>query len=73
MKAKRESREERNDVIGFYVDKEVIGINGTVTVEEQIEVTTKWELMMAKEVAEAALLAVTEKLALVAELESTEA
>lgn len=40
MKVKKEIREERNDVFSFYEEKEIIGVNGSVMVEEKIEEST---------------------------------
>jgi prefoldin subunit 5 len=44
MKVKKEIREERNDVYGFYEEKEIVGVNGSVMVEEKIDESTLTQL-----------------------------
>ena len=64
MIAKKEIREERDDVIGFYVEKEIIGINGSITVEEQVDETTLLALDEMKAKLEDDLTLVNEKITL---------
>jgi len=64
MIAKKEIREERDDVIGFYVEKEIIGVNGSITVEEQVDETTLVALQEMKTKLESDLELVNEKITL---------
>jgi len=64
MIAKKEIREERTDVIGFYVEKEIAGIGGTVTIEEQVDETTLVALQEMKTKLESDLDLVNEKITL---------
>lgn len=68
MKAIKEIREERTDVISFWVEKEIQGINGVVTIEEKIEETTEIALLEKKLQHENDLQVVNEKLLLISEL-----
>jgi len=68
MRAKKEIREEREDVVGFYEDREIVGINGTVLVEEKIDETTENILKETKQKLESELQLVNDKLLLIAEL-----
>jgi hypothetical protein len=64
MKARKEIREEREDVVAFYVEKEVQGINGSVMVEETVAETTELALNELKVKLESDLALVNEKIAL---------
>jgi hypothetical protein len=62
MKARKEIREEREDVVSFYCETEVQGINGSVMVEEKVDETTELALNELKAKLESDLALVNEKI-----------
>ena len=67
MKVKKEIREERNDVFGFYEEKEIVGINGYIIVDEKIEETTLIDLQSKQSELQNQLEVVNEKIRLINE------
>lgn len=67
MKIKKEIREERNDVFGFYEEKEIVGVNGSVIVDEKIDETTLIELQAKQSELSNQLAIVNEKIRLINE------
>ena len=67
MKVKKEIREERNDVFGFYEEKEIIGVNGSVIVDDKIDETTLIDLQSKQSELSNQLEIVTEKIRLINE------
>lgn len=67
MKVKKEIREERNDIFGFYEEKEIIGINGSVIVDEKIDEATLIELQSRQSELSNQLAVVNEKIRLINE------
>ena len=65
MKVKKEIREERNDVFGFYIEEEIIGVNGSVIVEKKVAETTEISLLEQKTKLENDLALINEKLNLI--------
>lgn len=68
MKAIKEIRYERSDVLSFWIEKEIQGINGVVTIEEKIEETTEIALLEKKLQLENDLQLINEKLLLISQL-----
>lgn len=67
MKVKKEIREERNDVFGFYEEKEIVGVNGSVIVDEKIDETTLIDLQSKQSELSNQLAIATEKIRLINE------
>ena len=67
MKVKKEIREERNDVFGFYEEKEIVGANGSVIIDEKIDETTLIELQSKQSELSNQLAVVNEKIRLINE------
>ena len=67
MKVKKEIREERNDIFGFYEEKEIVGVNGSVIVDEKIDETTLIELQSKQSELQNQLEVVNEKIRLINE------
>ena len=67
MKIKKEIRQERNDVFGFYEEKEIIGVNGSVIVDEKIDETTLIDLQSKHTELSTQLAVVNEKIRLINE------
>ncbi len=68
MKAIKEIRAERDDVYSFFEEKHIIGIDGSVTVEEKIDETTIAALQENKKRLQVELEIVNKKLQLISEL-----
>ena len=67
MKVKKEVREERDDVFSFYKEKEIVGINGSVIVDDKIDEMTLIDLQSKQSELSNQLEIVTEKIRLINE------